>query len=464
VDALRLEAVLAATGGRRAGADGDPELGGVSIDSRAVTKGQLFVCLPGDRFDGHDFAEAAAASGVGALVVERELPVDLPQVVVSSALQALGALGQLRRRAATDALVVGVTGTNGKTGTKDLATAALGAGRRTVGSLNSYNNAVGVPLTLLDIASDTEAVVVELGTNAPGEIASLTALAEPELAIITNVHAGHLEGLGSLAGVRAEKACLLQGLVGRQVSVLNRDDPSYSALADLAPGEVVSYGLSAEADVRARDVRCSIEATRFVLEDGDREVTLRHLGRHAVFNGLAALACAQVAGVDLDAAVEAMGHVPPPPGRLQFRRRGGLFVLDDSYNANPGSLAAAAAAVAELGHPGRRVFVVGDMLELGEASHELHRAAGRALAQSFPHHLVSVGRFAKDVVAGAVEIGLDRAQCQSCADVDEAREALRPLLQSGDLVLVKASRRMALEEVVAGIALPEPEGEAAIAS
>jgi len=463
VDALRLDDVLEITGGRRFGSEGEPELSGVSIDSRTAGAGQLFVCLPGERFDGHGFAQAAADAGAAALVVQRELPVPLPQVLVPSCLAALGALGQARRRASPQALVLGITGTNGKTGTKDLAAAALGADRRCVSSLRSYNNAVGVPLTLLDVGPDTEAVVVELGSNAPGEIEALSRMVEPDVGLITNVHAGHLEGLGSLAGVRAEKAALLTGLVGRRVSILNRDDPSYGSLAAMAPGEVLSFGLSESADLRARDVRCSVESTRFVLDDDGREVVVRHLGRHAVFNALAALACAQVAGVDRAEAVQALAQVPPPPGRLQFKQRGGFTVLDDSYNANPGSLAAAAAAVAELGHPGRRVFVVGDMLELGSSSHELHRAAGRALAQSFPQLLVAVGSYARDVVAGAVEIGLDRDACITCSDREGAHAALASRLQRGDLVLVKASRRMALEDVLTDLSLPEPEGEAAIA-
>ena len=467
--ALSWKQLLDITGGKARGNARRPLVERVSIDSRAVQPGDLFVCLPGDRFDGHAFAADAAHQGARALLVERELPVALPQVCVPSSLAALGALGRFARRGNSNALVIGITGTNGKTGTKDLTLAALGASRRSVGSRASFNNAVGVPLTLLDMGPDTEALVVELGTNHPGEIAALTALVEPEVGVVTNVHAGHLEGLGSLVGVRAEKGSLLAGLVGRRVSVLNRDDPSFTTLSAMAPGEVLSFGLSPESDLRATDVRCSLTETRFRLVDGaeGREVVLRHLGRHAVLNGLAALAVARVAGVDFQTAVEALAQVPPPPGRLQIRQTSGVTLLDDSYNANPGSVAAAAATVAEIGHPGRRVFVVGDMLELGETAHELHRAAGRSLAQCFPQRLLAVGRYARDVIEGAVEIGLDRALCTVCSDRDEARAALKGTLRRGDLVLVKGSRRTGLDRLLDGLSVsapePELENEAAVA-
>lgn len=455
MDALNLHELAGMCGARIVGDPGDPgasdaiSIRRVTTDSRTAGPGDLFVCLPGDRFDGHDYAADAMAAGAAGVLAERDLAGVRPLLRVEDSVVALGRLGaSVRRRDNGRApLVVGVTGTNGKTGTKDLIVAALSARLQTVGSLNSYNNAIGVPLTLLSIDGQTEAVVVELGTNQPGEIAHLSKLARPDIGVITNVHPGHLEGLGNLAGVRAEKGALLQQLVGRRISILNRDDGSFSSLAALAPGEVVSFGTCREADFRATDVAPSLHQTRFRLND-EHEVVLRHLGRHAVLNALAAIACAQLAGLALDETIEALAEVPPPPGRLQFRQSGNLTILDDSYNANPGSVAAAAALISELGHPGRRVFVVGDMLELGEAAAELHRAAGRSLAQAFPEMLVAVGRYAEFVVRGAVDVGLDRSACFVCDDLAQAAEALSSRLCAGDLVLVKASRRMALDALV----------------
>ena len=422
----------------------------VVTDSRQARPGDLFVCLAGDRFDGHTFAADVMAAGAVAVLSEQDLPGVRPLLRVDDTIVALGLLGAAVRGPSdegTGPLVVGVTGTNGKTGTKDLIVAALSAGMRTVGSQSSYNNAIGVPLTLLEIDSSAEAVVVELGTNSPGEIGHLTSLARPEIGVITNIHPGHLEGLFNLAGVRAEKSALLEGLTGRRVSVLNRDDGSFASLSALAPGEVISFGTCPEADFRATEIAPTLHETRFRLND-ERDVVLRHLGRHAVLNALAALACASLAGLPLDDTIAALAEVPPPPGRLQFRRSGNLTILDDSYNANPGSVAAAAALISELGHEGRRVFVIGDMLELGSVSPELHQAAGRSLAQAFPQLLVAVGRYAEHVVRGAIDVGLDRKACHVCSDREKAATVLETHLEAGDLVLVKASRGMALDTLV----------------
>lgn len=465
MEPLTLADVAQASRGRVLGVGALTPVTGLSIDSRTVGAGDLFACLPGERFDGHAFAEAARAAGAAALLVERPLESELPQVLVDRTLDALGRLGRWNRRRAASALVVAITGTNGKTGTKDLTAAALGSALTTVASPRSFNNQVGVPLTLLAARAGTGAIVVELGTNAPGEIAALAALTEPEVGVITNINAGHLQGLGSVAGVLAEKGSLLDALVGRRLAVLNRDDPSHPALAARAPGDVISFGFSPAADLRATDLHGSLLETRFRVDGGGPSVRLRHLGRHAVLNGLAALAVARAAGVDLAGAAEALSHVPPPPGRLQVRRKGQLTILDDSYNANPGSLAAAAAAMAELTQPGRRVFVVGDMLELGEHAHELHRAAGRALAQCFPRLLVAVGRYAEQLVAGAREIGLQADAIVSCADRQQAGIALGQRVQAGDVVLIKGSRRMALDTLVAGLEVGDGPGgdEAAMA-
>jgi UDP-N-acetylmuramoyl-tripeptide--D-alanyl-D-alanine ligase len=423
----------------------------VVIDSREAGPGDLFVALAGDRFDGHAFAKDVLAAGAVAVISEQDLPGLRPVLRVDDTVVALGLLGAaMRRRAATEGrlpLVVGVTGTNGKTGTKDLIVAALSSSLQTVGSQSSYNNAIGVPLTLLNINNHTEAVVAELGTNSPGEIAHLTSLVEPEIGVVTNIHPGHLEGLCNLAGVRAEKGALLTGLTGRSLSVLNRDDGSFGSLSALAPGEVISFGTCAEADFRATEIMPTLHNTRFRL-NGEHDVVLRHLGRHAVLNALAALACSEMAGLPLADTIAALAQVPPPPGRLQFRRSGQLTILDDSYNANPGSVAAAAALISELGHEGRRVFVIGDMLELGVVSPELHEAAGRSLAQAFPQLIVAVGRYAEHVVRGAVEVGLPRSSCHVCATKADAEAVLAGLLDPGDLVLVKASRGMGLDALV----------------
>lgn len=450
MEPLSLDFLCTMVEGRRVGGDGDLTVQRVVTDSRHVRPGDLFVCLVGDRFDGHEYADQAMRSGAVAVMVHHEAASTQPALVVPDTLAAFGRLGRavrVRARLGKDPLVVAVTGTNGKTGTKDLTAAALGTARTTVASRASFNNDIGVPITLLDIQPETEAVVVEVGTNAPGEISRLADLIEPEVAIITNVAAGHLEGLRNLEGVLAEKGALLDGLTGRTIAVLNKDDANFDALAERAPGEVISFGHDPSADLHALDVRCAANGTDFRVSDG-RTVRLAHLGRHSVLNALAALACARVAGVDAVEAAAALACVPPPPGRLQLRKLGRLTVLDDSYNANPGSLAAAAATLNEVGLGGRRVFVVGDMLELGSDAGSFHRAAGRTLACAGPELLVAVGRYAQDIVNGAVEAGVEAANCVACSDRDCAVEVLEQQLVPGDVVFVKGSRGMALDALV----------------
>lgn len=448
--ALNLARLAEITGGRLVGGGAERPVARVHTDSRTVERGDAFLCLQGEHHDGHLYAGRALAAGAAVAIVSRLEPGIAPAILVPDTLAALGRLGAAARGDTVEhggPLVVGITGTNGKTTTKELAAAALGAGLPTVASARSYNNAVGVPLTLLRIAPGTRAAVVEIGTNAPGEIAALTALARPEVGIITNVGAGHLAGLGTVEGVRAEKGCLLEGLVGRRIAILNRDDPSFDALAERAPGRVVSFGCSAEADLVATDVRCDASGTSFRL-DGRLPVRLSLLGRHAASNALAALAAAQVAGVALPAAAAALAHVASPPGRLAVRRLADITVIDDTYNANPGSFAAALATVSELQLGGRLIVVAGEMLELGTASAALHAAAGRQLGRARPARVIAVGRRADDLLAGALEGGLSAAHVSVCADLDQAATLLLGELRGGDVILLKASRGVALDRLV----------------
>ncbi len=457
MEPLTLEAVAAATDGETRVTDGATV--GVArrvvTDSRWVRPGDLFVCLEGPNFDGHRFAADAVEDGAVAVLAHKPVPAGVPAVMVADTLAALGRLAKHVRGVHDRALVVGVTGTNGKTSTKDLTAAALESAFATVASERSYNNAIGLPLTLLGMNADTRAVVVELGTNGPGEIAHLTDLAQPEVGVITNIDKGHLAGLRSVRGVRREKAALLEGLQGRQIAILNRDDPQFDWLAERAPGSVVSFGTDPRADLCATDVHCTAQGTSFVV-DGSHQVQLRLLGRHAVSNALAALAVACAAGVGLQRAVGALGRVLPAPGRLQVRALSGLTVIDDSYNANPGSLGAALRTVSELRWPGRLLVVLGDMLELGEHATALHRQAGELVATAAPARFVAVGGHADELVEGALHAGLPAGVCHSCTGWEDAAESLLGVLRRGDVVLVKGSRGLVLDKLVARLAEMEP--------
>jgi len=452
MEPLNLHEVAAAARGTLSKPQVPAYVRGVTTDSRHVAPGDLFVCLEGPRHDGHRFARQAVAHGAVAVMTHRPIPgLTCPTVEVPDTRAALGRLSRFVRARRRELLVVGVTGTNGKTSTKDLCAAALRARYRTVAAQRSFNNAVGVPLTLLALQRDTEAAVVEIGTSGPGEIGRLAALARPQVAIITNIGRAHLQGLGSVEGVRDEKAALLDALEGRRVAVLNRDDPSFEWLAERAPGPVISVGLQPGADVHATRVRCGTDGTRFEVA-GRCEVRLRHVGRHAVGNALAAIAAACICGVDLEAAATALADVPAPPGRLQLRAIGDVVVVDDTYNANPGSMRAALTALEDLALPGRRIVVLGEMLELGDSSRVLHEEAGADVARARPARLVAVGSHAEHVVQGARDAGMARDAGHACATVDEAARRLEGLLRPGDVVLVKGSRGVCLDALVEHLA------------
>jgi UDP-N-acetylmuramoyl-tripeptide--D-alanyl-D-alanine ligase len=460
VPALRLSDAARAVGGRApAGAD-DVELTGVSTDTRAIVPGSLFVALEGERFDAHDFLADAARGGARAALVGRSLPAakrgGLPLVKVDDTRRALGELARFHA-SRLPAARVAVTGSNGKTTTKELLRAALAAAGPTVASERSFNNDVGVPLTLLSIVDDTRFAVLEMGTNHPGEIARLADLGRPRLGIVTNCAAAHVEFLKDLDGVIEEKGALVAALPEDGVAILNADDPACARLRARARCRVVTFGVRRPADFRAVDIRFDLRRLTYHLRATRVYVPLG--GCHNVYNSLAALAAADALGVPLGAAIAALRTAAPPPGRLAPQRIGGgvgaaagaITLVDDSYNANPGSVEAAFRTLAAAPAKGRRVVVLGDMLELGPRSAELHRRCGELVSLMPELLLVAAGRFAADVASGATAKGLPPERLRICADGAAAAELLPPLLEPGDTVLVKGSRGMAMEQVVAAI-------------
>ncbi len=450
---LRLSDVIEATGGRRVGGGAvELELAGVSTDSRRITSGSLFVALKGERFDAHDFLAQAAAHGARAALVERPLAPEkagpLVQVVVSDARRALGELARAQALRCA-ARRVAVTGSNGKTTTKELLRAALSAAGPTVASERSFNNDVGVPLTLLSIEPATRFAVLELGSNHPGEIARLADLARPEIGIVTNCAPAHVEFLKDLDGVVEEKGALIAALTESGTAVLNADDPSFPTLRSRARGRVVTFGVRRPADFRAVEIRFDLR--RLVYRVRKQRVYVPLGGCHNVYNSLAALAAADVLGVALDEAVASLRRTSPPPMRLFPMHVGGITVIDDSYNANPGSVEAAFRTLGAAPIKGRRVVVLGDMLELGSQAAELHERCGELVSLIPEALVVGVGRHAADVARGARSRGADASHVVTCADAAAAAELLPPLLEPGDTVLVKGSRGMAMERVVEAI-------------
>ncbi len=438
------------TGGAVMAGDGATRVTGFSTDTRTLQTGQAYVALDGPHFRGAEYAPLAVVSGAPVVVVPEGswgIEADGAAVVaVADARAALRALGAAAREAHTGP-VVGITGSCGKTSTKDTLAALLGDSIRAVSSPKSYNNDIGVPLTLLMAEPETEALVLEIGSNHPGEIAALCEVARPTCGVVTNIFRAHLEGFGSLDGVAEEKGALVEAVDPGGFVVLNADCPRTVALAERAAAEVVWVGLDEDADVFATDLHSSPAGTTFRL-DGSQEVTLPLQGTHSVVNLLMALAVAERLGVERGDALDRVRELEPSQGRLESKRFGALQVVDDTYNSNPASAEAAVRVLAGMAGPGAKVLVLGDMLELGEQAEDLHARVGRAAGAARIDRVIAVGSFADDVVAGAVEAGMAAEDCTAYGTVAELGDELPGLLQSGDSVLLKGSRGIGLERMV----------------
>ena len=416
----------------------------VVIDSRQVLPGDLFFALPGPRFDGHAFLSTARDAGAVGAVVERDTGTAGPTIRVDRTRQALGRLGAAWRRQMGPA-VVAITGSNGKTTVKEMVRAVLATAGPVHATRGNLNNDIGVPLSLLGLRPRHRFGVFEMGMNAPGEIAYSAGLAAPDMAVITNAAAAHLEGLGSVAGVAAAKGEIIDALPPDGVLVVNRDDPFFASWHERAGARrVVSFGLQAGADVTATvqthadGVTLSVKAPGFHV--AGLSLGLPLLGIANARNALAAFSVGLLHSCDPAAMVRALAGIEPVPGRMTpLMTRHGARLIDDSYNANPGSARAAVDAVAAI--PGRKVLLLGNMGELGDAGEALHRELG-IFAQGKVDRLCALGDLA---CAAAQAFGTP----QDCyGSLDELLEAVRDELRRGTLLLVKGSRSAGMERVV----------------
>lgn len=464
MSAFLIDDVVAAIGGELLLGDGRTTTNGLSTDTRKVAPGELFIALSGPRFDGNSFAEAALEAGAAALIlrrveglVERLSGTSCAVIVHEDPRAALGALARWHRRR-LGLPVVGITGSCGKTTTKNYLVKLLSRVRRTVGSPLSYNNAVGVPLTLLAADASSEVLACEMGTSAPGEIAELASLALPDIGIITGVGASHLEGLGSLEGVAIEKNELARALPADGLLIVHQDGRFRELFEASTKAQVVTFGIDngvrSDADLVA--TKLCFDGGRSVFElrgkglehlEG-REVTLPALGTHNVLNLLAALAACRGLGIDLEDVLPAVADIEGQSGRLESFELDGLVVIDDTYNANPESARAAVRVLAGIHGHERRVLVLGDMLELGDFAAEMHHAVGRAAAAAGLDKLVLIGELARAAAAGALEGGMPPGDVVHFATRRDAESKLDELFVPGDVVLVKASRGMRLEGLV----------------
>ncbi|HUH07240.1 MAG TPA: UDP-N-acetylmuramoyl-tripeptide--D-alanyl-D-alanine ligase [Egibacteraceae bacterium] len=434
--------------------DMDRVVDSVVIDSRQARPGALFVPLAGERADGHDFIADAAARGAAGylLAAGHQIPDGPGAVVVDDSGDALLGLGAWVR-AEVDPTVVAVTGSAGKTTTKDLIASAVGAGRRVVASPGSYNNDLGVPLTCCLLESDSEVLVAEVGTRGIGHIAKLARVLAPDIAVVTSVSASHLSLLGSIETVARAKTELVAALGPDGVAVLNADDPRVAAMRAAAPGRVVTYGQGPESQWRPDEVSFD-ELARATLRVRGVALRLPLPGGHNVGNALAALAVADLCGVELERAAEGLARATVSPWRMQvLRAASGLTVVNDAYNANPASMEAALKTLALMRVRGRRWAVLGQMAELGAAGEEAHDRIGRLCIRLGLDGVVVVGAEADGIRRAADQEGFyGQGDLIAVEGPAEALKVLAERVGPDDVVLVKASRSVGLEQLAEALA------------
>jgi UDP-N-acetylmuramoyl-tripeptide--D-alanyl-D-alanine ligase len=441
---MSLSTIAVWTHGRLLGADA--EITGVAIDTRELQPGDLFVAIKGERVDGHDYLAEAAARGAVAALVTHKLDSDLPQLVVNDAELALGDLASAVR-AQRNVRVVGITGSNGKTTVKTLAASILSRHGRTHVSAGNFNNELGLPLTLLAMPQDTEYAVLEMGAGKLGDIAYLAAIARPDIGLVTLIAPAHLARMGSIEGVAETKGALYQALPADGIAIINADDHFASFFGGLVGArKVLRYGLDHPADVGADIIEQRVDGSRFVLSTphGDAEVKLPLPGRHNVANALAAAAIALALEVPLETIVAGLEHAAGAAGRLRREvMAGGWTLIDDSYNANPSSMAAAIDTL--LLAEGERWLVLGDMAELGTEARALHAGIGALARECGVERLFAVGPL------GVATVEAFGAQGEHFVDKTALIAALQTQLHAGVTCLVKGSRSAGMEQVVAAL-------------
>ncbi|MFG0275457.1 MAG: UDP-N-acetylmuramoyl-tripeptide--D-alanyl-D-alanine ligase [Phycisphaerales bacterium] len=455
----RPDSMREATGGRWVSRPGaaDTALAGLSIDSRTIRPGQVFLALRGERFDGHDFLDQAIDAGAAMLIVEPgRAPTHTPESVgvleAPGAVAALAAIASAHRRSLPKLSVVCVTGSNGKTTTCNLLNATLSARLRGVVSEKSFNNHIGLPLTLLRATPEDRFVVCETGTSAPGEIAALTAIAKPDVAVITSIGRAHLERLGDLRGVAREKASIARGLSARGRLLATADSPDLRPVLDASPAaaQTTTFGVAPDAHERITDV----EAVTLDRRDGVRFRLTRTLyevplaGAHNATNGAATVLVARLLGLDDDSIHAGLDRATPPPMRMQRSLLGGVTLCNDAYNANPESMIASCAAFLGLAPTSaRRVLVLGDMLELGAGAAGAHEEVGRRIGDAgCVDVLCCVGGLARSIGAG-LSSAQPEARIEHIDNDDAMPDAVARLLRPGDWALLKGSRGVRLERV-----------------
>jgi UDP-N-acetylmuramoyl-tripeptide--D-alanyl-D-alanine ligase len=451
--------ILHATGGVLYTGRDTAVFDGFSTDSRTITPRECFVCLTGDVHDGHTFIPDIIRLGVKGIIVQQARihetlfksfnEAGITCIKVNDTLSALGELASFHRQR-SHLFVVALTGSNGKTSTRTMIADVVNRRYKTLTPFGNFNNLIGVPLTLLRIEAKHEWAILELGMNRPGEIRRLGQICSPDIGLITNIGPAHLEGLGSLEAIMNAKGEILENVSPRGRMILNADDPMVMRLLKRAPCETILFGQSQQADIRATAVESSASTVSFLLHvPGDHiHITLGVPGAFNVSNALAAVCVGFCLNIPLNEMKTALESFQPVKGRMNIRRTiHGLHLIDDTYNANPVSVKAAIGTLAGLSQKQHGIAVLGDMLELGHASRDLHTEVGRFAAESGLTRLYVTGSFAQDLKKGARDGGMAATDIL-CGSKDEIFDALKNTLEPNDWILIKGSRGMRMETLV----------------
>ncbi|HTH20226.1 MAG TPA: UDP-N-acetylmuramoyl-tripeptide--D-alanyl-D-alanine ligase [Candidatus Udaeobacter sp.] len=447
---LTLFQIAQLAGASLSSGDGTAVINKVSSDSRMIKPGELFVALRGENFEGHDFVEASAKAGATGALVELNWTGNVPNnfalLRATDTLQAYQKLAANYRRSLA-LKVLAITGSNGKTSTKDFAASVLARRFRVTKTEGNFNNHVGLPRTILEATSDDEVAVWEIGMNHPGEIAALSKIATPDAAIITNIGVAHIEFMGSREAIATEKGALAEAIGPQGTVVLNADDPFSEGIAARTRAKVVFAGTTGGA-VQAIEIRQGTEGSEFTIVEGAHRcrAQLPVAGSHMVQNALLAVASGRAFGLSIEDCAAGLAAAPLTKARLQIKEIGGVHFLDDSYNANPDSMKAALRTLVELDTEGKRIAVLGEMRELGAESERGHREIGETAATLGVEQLITIGDVAKLIAEGARAAGLNKVS--SARSTAEAARLLGEIAEPGDLVLIKGSRAARTEEVI----------------
>ena len=456
--------ILEATGAQLIAGNPNDYFAGVSIDSRTVKRGDIFICIKGERFDGGDFISEAVGKGALGIIISRPSttlgagdkaagrpayrtgrrgPANI--MSVGNTVQALSQLAHTNRKR-FDVPIVAITGSNGKTTTKEMLSALLSAKYKVLKNEGTQNNIIGLSLSLLRLNAECDLAVLELGTNHFGELKELTRIAAPNVGIITNVGPAHLESFGDESGVLKEKLNLLEGLSQPRIAILNADDNLLKERLSCDTGiSSFTFGIKNRSDFMARRIICKNQKTSFLIKN--YPIKLNTVSRVNVYNALCAYATARIFGIEADDIIKKFQQFSLPDARFQIKKINGLNVIDDCYNANPASFHQAIESFNELSSGGRKIVVIADMLELGQKSELLHRELGRELGEADVDLIIAVGRLSHIACDAAKSSGFNSRAIYKCFSTQEARGIISGLLKKDDTVLIKGSRAMRLEEI-----------------